>query len=272
MILRLEGFKVYRGRFGVNTVLWKDKVFDPNVGRNVYEGIREVYITHGHADHFGDAHTLSGRAIVVAPKLECNMIEDPTVNWRGLFSWAILPEDMVTPYFRGKGVKVDDYSENYEFCIPLPGHTYSHVGYLIENVLIAGDSVYPVGYWKKFGILYYTDPDMVVESLYRMLKMDWDYLIPGHGEVFDREEGRRVIRKNIRMVEDVDRLVYSLIPVDGIREGELIADVAKAVGAEGVRSVIVLNPPVKGHLSSLYRRGLIFAEERDGYVIWRRFK
>ena len=266
--LELENFTIYRGRFGVNTVLWGDAVFDPNVGRNVYDGVRRVFITHGHADHFGDAYAIGGK--VIAPKLESNMIEDPTINWRGLFSWAFLPGDLVTPYFHGVGVVVDDFAENYDFCISLPGHTYAHVGYLVEGVLIAGDSVYPVEYWEEFGILYYTDPDMVLESLYRMLDLDWDYLVPGHGEVFDRREGRKVIRENIRMIESIDRMVYSVIPAEGIREEDVVAEVARIAKVRNLKSIVVLKPPVNGHLSSLYRRGLITAEARDGYVIWRR--
>ncbi len=267
--LKIENFTIFKGKFGVNTVLWKNAVFDPNVGRDVYNGVKEVFITHGHADHFGDAHLI--KAKVVAPKLESNMVEDPTINWRGLFNWAFLPEDLVTPYFRGRGVRVDDYAENYPFCIPLPGHTYAHVGYLVENALIAGDSVYPVEYWREFGILYYTDPEMMIESLYRMLKLDWDYLIPGHGEVFDRREGVKVIRENIRMIEEMDRMILSLIPEEGIREDELVSEMAKLMKVKNVKSIIVLRPPISGHLSCLYRRGLIKAEEKEGYVVWRRF-
>ncbi len=266
--LELENFTIYKGRFGVNTVLWKDCVFDPNVGKNVYDGVRRVFITHGHADHFGDAHAIGGR--VIAPKLESNMIEDPTVNWRGLFGWAFLPGDYVTPYFHGKGVRVDEFSENYDFCIPLPGHTYAHVGYLVEGVLIAGDSVYPTEYWREFGILYYTDPDMMLESLYRMLDLDWDYLVPGHGRVMDRREGRREIRENIRMVEEIDRTILSMIPEEGISECDLLAEVARFAKVRNVKSLIVLKPPLNGHLSSLYRRGLISLEERDGVLVWKR--
>ncbi len=270
--LKIEKFMIYKGRFGVNTVVWGDAVFDPNVGKDIYKNVRTVFITHGHADHFADAHMLRDRAKIVAPKLEANMIENPTINWRGLFSWAFLPEDMVTPYFRGRGVIVNEFAEDYPFYVPLPGHTYAHVGYLIENALIAGDSVYPVEYWQEFGILYYTDPDLVIESLYRMLKLDWDYLIPGHGEIFERRDGLKVIRENIRIIEDIDRMIYSMIPKEGIREDDLIAEVARVAKVRNLKSVIVLKPPIKGHLSSLYRRGLVVAEERNGYIVWKRFK
>ena len=270
--LKLEKITIYKGRFGINTALWNDAVFDPNVGKNVYEEVKTVFITHGHADHFADAYMLKDRAKIIAPKLESNMIEDPTINWRGLFSWAFLPGEMVTPYFHGRGVEVDDFAENHPFCVPLPGHTYAHVGYLVENVLIAGDAVYPPEYWQEFGILYYTDPDLMIESLYRMLKLDWDYLIPGHGRIFDRDEGIGVIRYNIRTVEEIDRMIYSTIPEKGIREDDLIAEIAQLMKVRNLRSVIVLKPPIKGHLSSLYRRGLVSAEEREGYIIWKRFK
>lgn len=112
----------------------------------------------------------------------------------------------------------------------------------------------------------------MIESLYRMLKLDWDYLIPGHGRIFDRDEGIGVIRYNIRTVEEIDRMIYSTIPEKGIREDDLIAEIAQLMKVRNLRSVIVLKPPIKGYLSSLYRRGLVSAEEREGYIIWKRFK
>ena len=71
----------------------------PNVGSNVYHDVKTVFITHGHADHFGDAHYINAK--IVAPKFEANMVENPKINWRGLFNWALLPENLVTPYFIG---------------------------------------------------------------------------------------------------------------------------------------------------------------------------
>ncbi len=264
-MIKLEDVVVYSGRFNVNTVIWKDSVFDPSVGSNVYHNVKKVFITHGHADHFSDAHKLDAK--VVAPKLEANMIENPEINWRGHFNWAILPKDLVTPYFIGNGVKVDDFAENYPFSIPLPGHTYAHTGYLIENVLIAGDCIYPIDYWEKFGVLYYTDPDALIESLNRIVKLDWDYLIPGHGDVLCRDEGIKLARRNIRRITKVDETILSV--VDGNTECEILAEVVRIYGAENVKAVFnVLKPVVSGHLSSLYRRKLITVEmdERKGVV------
>jgi glyoxylase-like metal-dependent hydrolase (beta-lactamase superfamily II) len=255
-VIKIGNVIVYTGRFGVNTVICKDAVFDPNVGSNVYDNVRIVFITHGHADHFGDAYKIDAK--IVAPRLESNMIEDPKINWRGLFNWALLPEKLVTPYFIGNGVNVDDYAENYSFSIPLPGHTYAHTGYIVENVLIAGDSVYPVEYWDEFGVLYYTDPDLAIDSLNKILKLDWDYLIPGHGDVFDRDDGTKLVRENIRRIEQIDKTILSIIDRGGLTESEILSEVVGIFGAKNEKAVLnVLKPAVSGHLSSLYRRGHI---------------
>ena len=266
-MIKFEDFKVYSGKFKVNTVIWKSYAFDPSVGSNVYHDVRKVFITHGHADHFSDASKIDAK--VVAPKLESNMIENPEINWRGHFNWAKIPEDLMTPYFMGEGVEVDDFAENYPFSIPLPGHTYAHTGYLIENVLIAGDCVYPIEYWERFGILYYTDPDALIESLNRILELDWDYLIPGHGDVLYRDEGIKLIKENIRRILEVDEKILSV--VDCKTECEILAEVLKIYHAENVKSVFsILKPVVSSHLSSLYRRKLISIEIDERGVIFKK--
>lgn len=191
------------------------------------------------------------------------MIENPEINWRGHFNWALLPEDLVTPYFLGEGIRVNEFSENYHFSVPLPGHTHAHTGYLIEDTLIAGDSVYPVEYWKKLGILYYTDPDCAIESLKKILELEWDYLVPGHGDVLSRDEGMKLVRENIRSIESVDSTILSVIDEE-VTESEILARASKIFGSENVKAALnILKPSVSGHISSLYRRGLIEVELND---------
>jgi len=261
-----EKLKVYRGRFDVNTTIFEDIAVDPNVGRNVYSGVKRVLVTHGHADHFGDAVALKANAKVFAPKHEVPMVENPEINWRGLFSWAVLPEEAVTPYFRCIGVEVDGFAENTGLCVPLPGHTPAHVGYLLDNVLVAGDAVHTPEYWERFGILYYVDPDLTLTSLHRILNMDWDYLVPGHGCVFERKDAEKVVKFNAKKIEKVDKTVFEAIPEDGVRLADLISDVAREVGVKGEKALFVIMPALKGHVSSLCRRGLAKMAERDGYI------
>ncbi len=270
MDIRFESgrLKVYRGRFDVNTTIFNDTVIDPSIGRNVYSGVKRILVTHGHADHFGDAVAINAK--VFAPKHEVPMVEDPTINWRGLFSWAVLPEEAVTPYFCGTGVEVDGFAEDTGLCVPLPGHTPAHVGYLLDNVLVAGDAVHTPEYWERFGVLYYVDPDLMLMSLHRILSLDWDYLVPGHGCVLERQEAERVVKFNTKMLEKVDSIVFNLIPEDGVRLADLISDIAREMGVKGEKALLVIMPALKGHVSSLCRRGLVKMAERDGYIFLER--
>ncbi len=274
MCIRFEGdgFKVYKGKFDVNTVIFdKGLATDPNVGKNIYSGVKEILITHGHADHFGDALFLEGRVRILAPRHETPLIENPEINWRGMYSWAKLPEKVVTPYFLGRGVKVHEFSDGLKEAVPMPGHTPSHTAYLIDSVLVASDAVHCPDYWDKFGILYYVDPVRMAESLIKIKKEDWDFLIPGHGDVFDRKEGLKVIDFNLRMLKKRDREIFELID-DGIAEVEIMAALARKYGFRGVKAVLVVMPPVRGHLTSMCERGILELFEEDGILKVRRVK
>jgi len=137
--------------------------------------------------------------------------------------------------------------------------------------LIAGDSVYPVEYWDEFGILYYTDPDLAVDSLNKILKLDWDYLIPGHGDVLGRDDGTKLVRENIRRIEHIDKTILSIIGGDGLTESEILSEVVGIFGAKNEKAVLnVLKPAVSGHLSSLYRKGYINVRlEGNRFVFYR---
>ena len=275
---RLGQLRVYSGRFGVNTIIYRDMAVDPNIGclePYAESSVRRVLVTHGHADHFGDATELkrSSSVKVFAPRLETCMVEDPSINWRGLFGWAALPGEFVTPYFHGEGVRVDGFSESLDLALSLPGHTHAHTGYMLGElgVAIAGDALYPPELWKKYGILYHVDPDLMLESLKMLRRASWDYIIPGHGRVMNRYEGLKAIEANMRAIEGLRSLVLSKLPSDtGITECELLSRVARAVGARGARSLTTIGPAVRGHLVSLYRRRLVEGYEEDGYLLWRR--
>ncbi len=279
-------FKVYVGRFDVNTTIFYRHgiATDPNTGKDVYDGVKSVLITHGHADHFGDALFLEDRVRIVAPKHETPLVENPEINWRGMYSWAKLPEEVVTPYFLGRGVRVDIFSEEIGKLgeaektgdvavsvkpVKMPGHTPSHTAYLVDSTFVVSDAVHSPEYWEKFGILYYVDPDKMGESLIKAKEFDWDYIIPGHGEIFDKKEGKKVLNINLKMLGKIDREIYDIVKEggeEGIEEVEIFAILARRYGFRGVKAVLVVMPPVRGHLTSMCERGILELFEVDGRI------
>ena len=135
-------------------------------------------------------------------------------------------------------------------------------------MLIAGDSIYPVEYWDQFGVLYYTDPDLAIDSLSRITKLDWDYIVPGHGDVLSRDEGIKLARENIGRIKKIDKTILFIVSNE-MTESEILAEVIRIYGAENVKAVLnILKPVISGHLSSFYRRGLITVklDEKRGLV------
>ena len=138
-------------------------------------------------------------------------------------------------------------------------------------MLIAGDSIYPIEYWDRFGVLYYTDPDLAINSLRKITKLDWDYIVPGHGDVLGRDEGIKLAKQNIKRIEEVGKKILSIIG-DGLTECEILVEIIRIYGAENVKAVLnILKPVVSGYLSSFYRKKLITVEldEKRGIVFRR---
>ncbi|MFC1916678.1 MBL fold metallo-hydrolase, partial [Chloroflexota bacterium] len=85
----------------------------------------------------------------------------------------------------------------------LPGHTESNIGiYLLpEKVFFSGDNVTS----KTQPSLDKSFPLDWVESLKKIEAFDIDFIVPGHGEVCDREEARRFhlfLQQCIGMITD----------------------------------------------------------------------
>lgn len=79
--------------------------------------------------------------------------------------------------------------------IPTPGHSPSGIDICIymskERVLFTGDTCQPQGpsYHKtdfSTPVPYYHDGDAYIKSLKKLLKLRIDYVITGHGQVFDK--------------------------------------------------------------------------------------
>jgi len=268
-----ENFIVYSGRFEVNTTIFKKLgiVIDPNVGKNVYENVNQVLITHGHADHFGDAFMLKNKAKILAPRSELPFVENPEINWRGMYSWAKLPEKVVTPYFLGRGVKVDYFSDEMEISIKMPGHTPGHTAYLIDSIFVVGDAIHSPKCWEKFGILYYVDPRLMAESINAVKDLDWDVLVLGHCDIIDnKKEGIKIMKYNLKMLEKVDREIYEFVKErEEVAECEIFSHFAKKYNFKGIRANLVIMPPIRGHLSDLCERGALDMFEKDGIIMFR---
>ena len=147
-----------------------------------------ILLTHAHFDHIGAMEPLRKEysVKVYAGEREKAVLNDPRINLTSMIG-------------QGRSFEADVYlSDGEEFTIGsmtfktvyTPGHTCGSVVYLIDRVMIAGDTLFmgscgrtdfPTGDWGKMN-----------ESLQMLKNLDGDYrVLSGHGPETTLERERR---------------------------------------------------------------------------------
>ena len=147
-----------------------------------------ILLTHAHFDHIGAMEPLRKEysVKVYAGEREKAVLNDPRIN-------------LTSMIVQGRSFEADVYlSDGEEFTIGsmtfktvyTPGHTCGSVVYLIDRVMIAGDTLFmgscgrtdfPTGDWGKMN-----------ESLQMLKNLDGDYrVLSGHGPETTLERERR---------------------------------------------------------------------------------
>ncbi len=192
--------------------------------------VRYVINTHHHVDHITGNYFFPGtvvshegvRELFSAPVTTVagsERVEEALKIGRGTMGYIcllvgehdaeslpLLGEDyhLKAPTITFVGKKLNLYLGEHTFeLIHLPGHTETHIGVYIpqEKVFFAGDN-FTNGTQPS---LSHSLPLEWVKSLKEIEAMDIDLVVPGHGEVCDRQEVRRFrlfIQKCIDMVRE----------------------------------------------------------------------
>jgi glyoxylase-like metal-dependent hydrolase (beta-lactamase superfamily II) len=252
-------------------------VIDTGPDAAAYEGIAidTLAITHGHADHFSCGAALRARgARVVAARDDAALVENPDINIRGMFSWAKPGDMLVTKLFQGTPCPVDSETEQWvdqrATPVPLPGHTLGHTGFLTrDGVLFTGDALYQRALWERHPLPYAIDPDMVAQSLATIRSLDFEWLVPGHGELVDRATAERDIDFHLDQIQSVEELLIEELRRPHTTE-EAIAVVSARRGLSNSPAGYWLAvTTVKGYLGNLLGHGLLEFAVENHTGVWR---
>ncbi len=250
-------------------------LIDTGPDEEAYEDVevREILITHGHADHFSCAANLRRMgARVIASREEVSLIENPEINIRGMFSWAKPSDEMVTRLFRGEGCRVDGYLDQWHDSgiqvIPLPGHSLGHSGFLTEDgVLFTGDTLYLKDIWERHPLPYSIDVGLLRIALELIDKLDFEWLVPAHGRPVAKEESSGHIAHHLSRLEYIDGIILSSLK-EACTTEEIIALVSGKLGlVENPAQYWLAVTTVKGFLANLLQRKEIefFVKNHAGY-------
>jgi glyoxylase-like metal-dependent hydrolase (beta-lactamase superfamily II) len=191
--------------------------------------IKAVFNTHGHIDHFGANQALSEKygAMITAPPFENTFIEHPD-----LYAFLLLP---FIPFsfdknnYLPKGVHTGPLLETPKYTfkntdfdiIPLHGHTPNHVGIATpDNVIFVGDAFIGQTQIEHLKIYYNQDVFNAIDSMRFLLKTNYDYYVPSHGEPVTSIE--TVIEKNLESIYASADQIYEILSKQPLSTDEIM--------------------------------------------------
>lgn len=250
------------------------KILDKNHLR-----LKSVINTHCHADHCGGNSLISRRtgAKFYAPRTEVPFIEESRLHVRSLFGQAYPPQDPSLRLLLADPCRIDHSLEegaleigNHRFnVISLPGHSTGQVGIQTEdNVLFAGDAIFTRQVLDKHPLPFYVDPDETIQSVRKLRELNVDRIVPGHGSILNRDEAVEHAEYYLNRIKVIDDMVLNTVQKPTSMD-KIISTIATQLGVESnVFQHLLSSTTIKGHLTSLLKRGLI-TMKLDGFqMVW----
>lgn len=235
--------------------------------------------THGHGDHTGGNAYIVERtdARLYAPTMDKVIIEDPNWGIGCLFMGADpLPELQIARYmprpcpvdmtvaegpFAVNGITVQ--------AIPLPGHTGSHTGYVVDGVFFTGDAVAAPQELDKVSIPYMYSIHQQLASLRRIPQVPCEGYVMSHGGYADEIEP--IVARNIAQIEAVLDFIVARVTEGPTESNDLLPLVCDEFNLcpRHIRDYLFLYSTLHAYLGELVATERLTYELADTRLYWR---
>jgi glyoxylase-like metal-dependent hydrolase (beta-lactamase superfamily II) len=253
-----------------NTLIYDNRIVIDQGNKNSTLNISaEVQLaTHGHADHI--AGLLDRNA-----KIRYLPLEDYwsiTLMSRRAMTYGCSSKD--SSIFTFDYVKENLENIDLSIRIPevetvkLPGHTPGHTGYIIDNILYAGDAFFGDKVLENFSVPFYTDFWTSLETLEKLkdLVKGVDNIIISHGPIYNKNKMISLLEYNIFYSKKIINKILDFISSDELTVEEIVLKLKpNATPANILLNSMVVKSILFGLENVEYRvssKGLVFRKIR----------
>lgn len=172
-------------------------------------GVRYVINTHFHADHVYGNYLFPGTALIGHRKCRDTLLnvgqellDEAKAETSGLDDVEIIPPHIV--FDREMGIRL---GHRILRLIHLPGHSPDGIGVLVEGdrVLLSGDAMMPIPYFAL------GDRATLRHTLKRILEMNLEGIVQGHGDVLLRGEIPEMVEQHIEYLDCIEERVQEVV-------------------------------------------------------------
>ena len=268
-----------------NGVLLIDSGPGRRAGRHILELLQQQQLcllailnTHGHGDHVGGNAYLVERtqAKVLAPVHDGIVMQYPIWGTMCTFSGAEPLRELATPRFDPDPCSIDQVVSDAEIevggvsvqPVPLPGHTASHTGYLIDDVLFTGDILAGDEELSNAPISYAYSITQRLASLAKLRHIHCSRYVLGHGH--PEESITSLIDRNVAHINRVLELISTLVARSSLETSTLFDTVVEQLGIHirNVRDYYTILPALHAYIAHLSNLGRITAVIHQNRLLW----
>jgi len=195
--------------------------------------LKYILNTHSHSDHSGGNYYLQKETDckIITPYLEDYFVENQFLKPIYVYSGATAPKQLKNRFMQSKDSKVFktinkdeifNFGEHEILAVDLNGHTYNHLGYIVNGVLFSGDAVISEDNLSKTKMSYYVDVEKLMDSINLLSKLEYELILPSHGK--HSEKNKELLNYNREKIALINRLIID-ITKEEINEEDLFSKV-----------------------------------------------